>query len=489
MLQTPDRAGGLPPFEYAPSRASLSSLELRERYGLYIGGEWLAASGGTAFATIDPATENVLAQIAYAELPDVDRAVRAARRGYDKYWRKLSGAERAKYLFRLARAVADRAQQFAILETLDGGKPIRRSREVDVPQAHAHFFHHAGWADKLAWAVQGPERARPLGVVAALAPHAVPLWSAARKVAPALACGNTVVLKPSETTPLSALLLAEACRDADMPPGVVNVVTGDARTGALLVEHEAVNAVAFGGTVEAGKAVRRTIAGTAKRCSLELGARSAILVFDDAPLDQAIEGIVSTFYGNATHLTSAGARLLVQESIAAEVIERLRERLKTLRHGDPLDENTDVGPLPSRAQRDAARESVAAAVADGAEAIAAPWTPPERGFWMPATFLSGVQPSHRIARDDSESAAPALLTFRTPDEAIARANAAGEGLSAAVWSSTGALALYAAQRLTAGVVWCDALNRFDPSAPYGGRKTSGLGREGGIAGLREYLET
>ena len=476
-------------FEYAAAPESTASVALRERYGLFVGGAWVSATDDRSFATVNPATEETLAHVALASPADVDRAVRAARRGYEKYWRKLRGAERAKYVYRIARILSERAREFAVLETLDGGKPIRESRDFDVPQATAHFFYHAGWADKLAWAVDGPDRTRPLGVVGAIVPWNFPLLIAAWKLAPALACGNTVVLKPAETTSLTALALADLCAEADLPPGVVNVVTGDGSTGAALVDHPDVDKISFTGSTEVGKSILRATAGTSKRVALELGGKSAFVVYDDAPLDQAIEGIVSAIYFNAGHVCSAGSRLLVQESVAEDVIERLRARLGTIRHGDPLDKNTDVGAINSRAQRDRIVELVQSGVDEGATLVQHDWKAPERGYWYPASFFTAVQPTHRIAREEIFGPVLSIMTFRTPDEAIERANNLPYGLAAGVWTSSGSLALYTAQRLAAGVVWCNSFNQFDPSSPFGGFKESGFGREGGAAGLRAYLET
>jgi aldehyde dehydrogenase (NAD+) len=476
-------------FGYAPALESTTSVALRERYGLFIGGEWVAPADGRTFATVNPATEETLAEVASASAADVDRAVRAARRGYEKYWRKLRPAERAKYIYRIARVLSERAREFAVLETLDGGKPIRESRDFDIPQATAHFFYHAGWADKLAWAVDGPDRTRPLGVVGAIVPFNFPLLIAAWKIAPALACGNTVVLKPAETTPLTALAFADVCAEADLPPGIVNVVTGDGTTGAALVEHPDVDKISFTGSTDVGKSILRATAGTPKRVALELGGKSAFVVYDDAPLDQAIEGIVSAIYFNAGHVCCAGSRLLVQESIAEEVVERLHARLATIRHGDPLDKNTDIGAINSRAQRDRIVELVQSGIDDGATLAQVPWTPPERGYWYPASFFTNVQPTYRIAREEIFGPVLSIMTFRTPGEAIERANNLPYGLAAGVWTSSGSLALYTAQRLAAGVVWCNTFNQFDPSSPFGGVKESGFGREGGLAGLRAYLDT
>jgi aldehyde dehydrogenase (NAD+) len=477
----------LPEFGYSPSLESTAPLQILERYGLFIGGEWIQPAAGGSFATVNPATEEVLAKVAFADATDVDRAVRAARRGYEKYWRKLRPAERAKYIFRIARALTERSRELAVLETLDGGKPIRESRDFDVPQASAHFFYHAGWADKLAWALAGPERVHPLGVVGAIVPWNFPLLIAAWKLAPALACGNTVVLKPAETTPLTALLLAEICAEAELPPGVVNVITGDGRTGAALVEHGGLDKISFTGSTEVGKAIRRETAGKPLRLSLELGGKSALIVYEDAALDQAVEGIVEAIYFNQGHVCCAGSRLLVAESVYEDVVERLRARIATLRHGNPLDKNTDIGAINSRAQRDKIRELVTSGVEEGATLIQASCAFPDRGFWFPASFFTKVQPSYRIAREEIFGPVLSVMSFRTPDEAIERANNLPYGLSAGVWSGSGALAMYTAARLEAGVVWCNTFNRFDPSSPFGGYKESGFGREGGLLGLREYL--
>jgi aldehyde dehydrogenase (NAD+) len=475
---------GLP---YAPALEPAAAVELRRSYGLFIGGAWTAADGGATYGSETPATEETLALVARAAASDVERAVLAARRGYDKHWRKLKPAERSKYIFRFARILGERAREFAVLETLDSGKPIREARDFDVAQALATFFYHAGWADKLEWAVGPRDRVRPLGVVGAIVSWNIPLLAAAWKIAPALACGNTVVFKPAETTPLTALFLAQVGADAGLPPGVLNIVTGDAATGAALADHPDVDALSFTGSTDVGKALRRATAGSGKRLSLELGGKSALLLFEDAPLDQALESIVTAVYLNAGQLCSAGSRLLVQESIAAEVVERLRERLATLRHGDPLDKNTDIGAINSRRQRERIASLVASGSEEGAEYVAAPWTPPERGHWFPASFFTNVQPTYRIAREEICGPVLSIMTFRTADEAIERANNVPYGLAAGVWTSNGALALHVASRLRAGVVWCNSFNEFDPSSPFGGYKESGIGREGGIEGLKAYL--
>ncbi len=462
---------------------------LRESYGLYIGGQWTDATGDASYATLNPATEQPLTRIARGDAADIDRAVRAARRGYEKYWRKVRPAERAKYLYRVARAASERASEFARLETVDTGRPLRQTRELDIAQAVASFFYHAGWADKLAWAVESSERARPLGVVGALAAANAPLLSAVAKIAPALACGNAVVVKPSESAPLSALLLADVLAEADLPPGVVSLVTGDARTGAALAEHPGIERLAFTGSVEAGRAIRRATAGSKFSPLLELDGKPSFILYDDAALDQAVEAIVAAFACGASSIRSAGWRLLVQESIAQDVGERLRSRLQTLRHGDPLDPDTDVGAVGSRARRDDLVALAEGAAEAGADVFATAWTTPERGFWFPATVANNAGPALRVAREDAYGPLLAVMTFRTPDEAVALANTVSGGVAAAVWTSSGALALHTAQRVAAGVIWCNAIDRSDPSSPQGGFRESGIGRAGGIAGLRAYLES
>jgi aldehyde dehydrogenase (NAD+) len=473
-------------FEYAPAPESTAPVKLRRRYEHFIGGEWRKPSNSTYFESVSPSTEERLAEVAYGSPEDIADAVAAARRGYDKYWRKMPPKERAKYLYRIARAITERSRELAVLETLDGGKPIKESRDFDIPQAASHFFYHAGWADKLRYALPGSPSAEPLGVVGAIVPWNFPLLMAAWKIAPALACGNTIVLKPAETTPLTALLLADICIEADLPPGVVNVVTGDGATGAALVES-AVDKLAFTGSTEVGRVIRRSVAGSKKRLTLELGGKAAQIVFADAPLDQAVEGIVAGIYFNQGHVCCAGSRLLVQENVHDEITRRLRARIATLRLGDPLDKNTDIGAINSRAQLEKIRELVQSGIDEGGELVQAPCVLPERGFWFPPSFFTGVAPSFRIAREEIFGPVLSVLTFRTPDEAIEKANNTPYGLSAGVWTDKGSKNMYVAQRLRAGVVWCNTFNQFDPSSPFGGYRESGFGREGGWTGLREYL--
>jgi aldehyde dehydrogenase (NAD+) len=473
-------------WEYAPAPESTDVVRLQERYGLFVNGEFVEPKSGRFFETVDPATEDVLAEVAAAGPEDVDLAVRAARDAYTSRWRALPGAGRAKYLYRIARALQERAREFAVLESLNGGKPIKESRDVDIPLAAAHFFYYAGWADKLEYAF--PNRTpHPLGVAGQVIPWNFPLLMAAWKLAPALATGNTAVLKPAETTPLTALLLGEVIQEAELPPGVVNILTGAGDTGASLVEHPDVNKVAFTGSTEVGKVIRRRIAGTGKRLTLELGGKAANIVFEDAPIDQAVEGVVNGIYFNQGHVCCAGSRLLVQEPIFEPLLEKLKARLGTLRVGNPLDKNTDVGAINSRTQLEKIRELVASGVEEGAEMYQPPCDLPERGFWFAPTLFTGVSQSHRIAREEIFGPVLSILTFRTPEEAVEKANNTPFGLSAGVWTEKGSRILWMAERLRAGVVWANTFNRFDPASPFGGYKESGFGREGGRHGLEPYL--
>jgi aldehyde dehydrogenase (NAD+) len=474
-------------FDYAPAPETVRPT-IRDRYGLFIDGTWCEPASTHYFESINPANEVRLAQVAYADRSDVDRAVRSARKAYDKYWRKLRPADRAKYVYRIARAITERSRELAVLETMDGGKPIRESRDFDIPAAAAHFFYYAGWADKLEWALRAGREPRSLGVCGQIVPWNFPLLMAAWKLAPALACGNTIVLKPAETTPLTALALAQIVQDADLPPGVVNIVTGDGATGAALVEHDDVDKIAFTGSTEVGKAIARTVAGTKKRLTLELGGKAAHIVFADAPMDQAIEGVVNGIYFNQGHVCCAGSRLLVEERVHEEVVVRLTERLQTLRLGDPLDKNTDVGAINSRTQLEKIEELVRSGVEQGATLVQQQCELPTRGFFFPASFFTGVHPAHRIAREEIFGPVLSIMTFRTPDEAIEKANNTPYGLSAGIWTDKGSKNMFVAQHLRAGVVWCNTFNQFDPSSPFGGYRESGFGREGGVHGLFEYLD-
>ncbi len=473
-------------FDYAPAPESRDVVHLESSYGLFIDGEFVEPESRTTFKTVNPATEEVLAEVAEAGDADVDRAVAAARRAYDRVWSRLPGRERGKYLFRIARLIQERSRELAVLESLDNGKPIRESRDVDVPLAAAHFFYYAGWADKLEHAGVGPDP-QPLGVAGQVIPWNFPLMMLAWKIAPALACGNTVVLKPAESTPLTALLFADICRQADLPPGVVNILTGAGPTGRALVEHDGIDKVAFTGSTEVGKAIARSIAGTRKRATLELGGKAANIVFDDAPVDQAVEGIVNGIFFNQGHVCCAGSRLLVQEPVAEEVVDRLKRRLTTLRVGDPLDKNTDVGAINSAEQLARIRELSQVGEDEGAVRWSPPCELPERGFWFAPTLFTDVSQTHRIAQEEIFGPVLSVLTFRTPDEAVAKANNTPYGLSAGVWTDKGSRILWMADRLRAGVVWANTFNRFDPTSPFGGYKESGYGREGGRHGLEAYL--
>ncbi len=476
-----------PTWDYAPAPEARDLASIRSSYGLFIGGRFVDPAEGGSFATVEPATGQVLAEVGEGSAADVDRAVRAARRAFPR-WSARPAVDRGRYLYRIARIIQERSRELAVLETIDNGKPIRETRDVDLPLVAAHFFHHAGWADKLAWAGLGPDP-RPLGVAGQVIPWNFPLLMLAWKIAPALACGNTVVLKPAETTPLTALAFAEICQEADLPPGVVNIVPGAGETGRALVEHPGVDKVAFTGSTEVGKAIARAVAGTGKKLTLELGGKAANIVFDDAPIDEAVEGIVSGIFFNQGHVCCAGSRLLVQESVHDAVVARLQRRLATLRLGDPLDKNTDIGAVNSAEQLERVSELVAAGQAEGATMWQPPCTLPEWGWWHPPTIFTGVAQSHRIAREEIFGPVLSVLTFRTPDEAIAKANNTTYGLSAGVWTEKGSRILWAAERLRAGVVWANTFNRFDPASPFGGYKESGFGREGGRQGLASYLDS
>ena len=474
-------------FDYAPAPESVRP-QIRDDYGLFIDGRWTPPESGLSFETVNPATETVLARVAQADAADVDRAVRAARKGYDKYWRKLKPADRAKYIYRIARAITERSRELAVLETMDGGKPIKESRDFDIPLAAAHFFYNAGWADKLEWVMRAGREPQPLGVCGQIVPWNFPLLMAAWKIAPALACGNTVVLKPAETTPLTALALAQIIEEADLPPGVVNVITGDGTTGAALVEHPDVDKIAFTGSTEVGKIIARRLAGSDKRLTLELGGKAAHIVFADAPMDQAIEGVVNGIYFNQGHVCCAGSRLLVEERVHDEIVVRLTERLQTLRLGDPLDKNTDIGAINSRAQLEKIEELVRSGVEQGATLVQQQCDLPSRGFFFPASFFSNVHQSHRIAREEIFGPVMSIIPFKTADEVVDRANRTTYGLAAAVWTRDIKKAHAIANSVRAGTVWVNCYNVLDTRAPFGGFKQSGIGRELGEYGLQQYTE-
>ncbi|THV43329.1 aldehyde dehydrogenase family protein [Glycomyces buryatensis] len=472
-------------FDYAPAPESVRP-DIKEHYGLFIGGEFTDAADGAVFKSVNPSNEEVLFTVAEAGEADVAAAVAAARQAHETVWGPMSGAERGKYLFRIARLLQEKAREFAVAETLDNGKPIKETRDFDVPTAAQHFFYHAGWADKLSYAGVGANP-KSLGVIGQVIPWNFPLLMLSWKIAPALACGNTVVLKPAETTPLTALMFAELCQEADLPPGVVNILPGAGAAGAAVV-NSPVDKVAFTGSTAVGRAIAGAVAGSKKKVTLELGGKAANIVFDDAPIDQAVEGIVNGIFFNQGHVCCAGSRLLVQESIADEVLARLKDRIATLRVGDPLDKNTDVGAINSAEQLARITALTEAGEGEGAEV----WQPscdlPETGFWFRPTIFTGVQQSMRIAKEEIFGPVLSVLTFRTPDEAIAKANNTPYGLSAGVWTEKGSKILWAAQRLRAGVVWANTFNQFDAASPFGGLKESGYGREGGRQGLEAYLD-
>ena len=475
------------PFEYAPALESTAIVSIAERYNLFINGKFVAPKSGKYFSTINPATEKSLSKIAEASAADVDLAVQAARGAYSKVWSKMPPAERGKYLFRIARILQERAREFAVLETLDNGKPIRESRDTDIPLAAAHFFYHAGWADKLAHAGLG-DAPKPYGVVGQIIPWNFPMLMLAWKVAPALATGNTVVLKPAETTSLTALLFAEVCQQADLPEGTVNIITGAGSTGSALVNHPGIDKIAFTGSTEVGKLIATSIAGTKKSATLELGGKAANIIFDDAAIDEAVEGIVNGIFFNQGHVCCAGSRLLVQENIHDEVIEKLKVRMSHIRLGNPLDKNTDIGAINSADQLAKIKEMTLAGNAEGAEQWSAPCEMPSTGYWFAPTIFTGVSQTHRIAREEIFGPVLSVLTFRTPQEAVEKANNTPYGLSAGVWSEKGSKILWTAAKLRAGVIWANTFNKFDPASPFGGYKESGWGREGGRHGLSAYLK-
>ena len=473
-------------FEYANAPESKAIAKIASSYDLFIGGKFVKPKKGKSFNTINPATEEILAKIAYADKLDIDLAVASARSAYTKVWSKLPAKERGKYLYRIARILQERAREFAVVETLDNGKPIRESRDTDIPLAAAHFFYHAGWADKLEYAGFG-NKPKPLGVVGQIIPWNFPLLMLAWKIAPALATGNTVVLKPAETTPLTALLFAEVCQQAGLPDGVVNIITGDGITGAALVNHPDVNKIAFTGSTEVGKAIARSIAATKKSATLELGGKAANIIFEDAAIDEAVEGVVNGIFFNQGHVCCAGSRLLLQENVMDEVLEKLKKRMSLIRVGDPMDKNTDLGAINSSEQLKRIKELSSTGDAEGANR----WSPecklPSKGYWFAPTIFTGVSQSHRIAREEIFGPVLSVLTFRTPAEAIEKANNTMYGLSAGIWSDKGSKILWAAKQLKAGVIWSNTFNKFDPASPFGGYKESGWGREGGRHGLAGYL--
>ncbi len=474
-------------WEYAPAPESSDYIKLPPRHELFIDGKFVAPSTGKYFETINPATEAKLSEIALGSESDVDKAVKAARRAYENVWGKMPGRERAKYLYRIARLIQEKSRELAVLETMDGGKTIKESRDVDLPLVAAHFFYYAGWADKLKYAFPGKTPA-PLGVAGQIIPWNFPLLMAAWKIAPALACGNTVVLKPAETTSLTAIQLARIFQEAELPDGVVNIVTGAGETGAALVNHSDVDKLAFTGSTEVGKRIAQAVAGTKKKLTLELGGKAANILFEDAPIDQAIEGVIAGIYFNQGHVCCAGSRLFVQEGIYPTVIKKLRDRIQTLRVGNPLDKNTDIGAINSRAQLDKIKQLVQSGVDEGAEVTQSSCPLPSKGYWFPPTFLTGVTTANRVAQEEIFGPVLSVMTFRTPEEAVERANNIPYGLSAGVWTDKGSKIFKMVNNLRAGVIWANTYNKFDPTSPFGGYKESGFGREGGLQGLGAYLK-
>ena len=473
-------------WQYAPALESKGAASIKSRYDLFINGEWQKPSGDKYFDTINPATEQKLSEVAEANVADVDKAVSAARKAYEKVWKKMPAKERAKYIFRIARMVQEKARELAIIETLNGGKAIRESRDFDVPTAANHFFYYAGWADKLEYAF--PNRGtEPLGVAGQIIPWNFPLLMAAWKIAPALATGNTVVLKPAETTSLTALKLAEIIQESDLPPGVVNIITGAGATGAAIVNHPDINKIAFTGSTDVGKIIQKAIAGTNKKATLELGGKAANIIFEDAPIDQAVEGVVNGIYFNQGHVCCAGSRLYVQESVAKEVIRKLKDRIESLIVGDPMDKNTDIGAINSKQQLETIHKYLKIGEAEGSEMYQSSCSLPAKGFWCRPTLFTNVAQSNRIAQEEIFGPVLAILTFRTDDEVIEKANNSPYGLSAGVWTDKGSKIFNMTKRMRAGVIWANTFNKFDPSSPFGGYKESGYGREGGLHGLLPYL--
>ncbi|MBT4554102.1 MAG: aldehyde dehydrogenase family protein [Candidatus Marinimicrobia bacterium] len=473
-------------WDYSPAPEGTDHILLKDKYDLFINGEFIPGKDGKYFDTINPATEKKIAKVAEAGKTDVDKAVRSARKAYENTWSKMPAKERGKYIFRIARLLQERAREFSVIETLDGGKPIRESRDVDIPLAAAHFFYHAGWADKLEYAFPG-RSAKSLGVVGQIIPWNFPLLMAAWKIAPALATGNTVVLKPAETTPLTAMKLAEIIQEADLPPGVVNIVTGAGETGKQLVNHGDINKIAFTGSTDVGKYIMKSVAGSGKKYTLELGGKAANIIFEDAAIDQAVEGIVNSIFFNQGHVCCAGSRLYVQEGVADEVISKLRKRMDSLIVGDPLDKNTDIGAINSKMQLDKIKEYVKLGIDEGGTIFQPSCSLPKKGYWFAPTIFTDVSQSNRIVQEEIFGPVLAIQTFRTVDEVINKANNSPYGLSSGVWTDKGSKIFKVTQDIRAGVIWANTFNKFDPASPFGGYKESGVGSEGGIEGLSGYV--
>lgn len=473
-------------WDYSPAPESTDHIQLKDQYDLFINGKFISGAEEKYFDTINPATEEKITAVAEAGQSDIDKAVKSARKAYDKTWSKMPAKERGKYIFRIARLLQERAREFSVIETIDGGKPIRESRDVDVPLAAAHFFYHAGWADKLEYAFPG-RAAKPLGVVGQIIPWNFPLLMAAWKLAPALATGNTVVLKPAETTPLTAMKLAEIIQEADLPPGVVNIVNGAGDTGKYIVNHNDVNKIAFTGSTDVGKYIMKSVAGSGKKYTLELGGKAANIIFEDAAIDQAVEGIVNAIFFNQGHVCCAGSRLYVQESVADEVISKLQKRMQSLIVGDPLDKNTDIGAINSKMQLDKIKMYVKLGLDEGGSIYQSSCSIPKKGFWHAPTIFTDVSQSNRIVQEEIFGPVLAIQTFRTVDEVIAKANNSPYGLSGGVWTDKGSKIFKVTQDIRAGVIWANTFNKFDPTSPFGGYKESGMGREGGLEGLMPYV--
>ena len=473
--------------KYSPALQSSDFIKLKNRYELFINGKFTKPNSGSYFNTINPATEEKLSQVAKANQKDVDSAVKAAKNAYNKVWSKLPPRERGKYIYRIARLIQERSREFSILESLDGGKPIRESRDVDIPLAAAHFFYYAGWADKLEYAFP-VKNIKPLGVAGQIIPWNFPLLMAAWKIAPALACGNTVVLKPAETTPLTALKLAELIQDADLPPGVVNIVTGAGKTGEEIVNHPNIDKIAFTGSTEVGKFIQKSLAGSKKKYTLELGGKAANIIFEDAAINQAVEGIINSIFFNQGHVCCAGSRLFIQEGIVSEVMDKLKSRMESLIVGNPLDKNTDIGAINSKIQLEKITRLVDEGIEEGGNIYQSECSLPKKGFWYKPTLFSDVSQSHKIVQEEIFGPVLAIQTFRTVNEVVEKANNTPYGLSGGVWTDKGAKLFSVTKNIRAGVLWANTFNKFDPTSPFGGYKESGIGREGGIHGLNAYLE-
>ena len=473
-------------WDYSPAPESTDHIQLKDQYDLFINGEFIPAVDGKYFDTINPSNEKKIAEVAEAGKADIEKAVASAQKAYDKTWSKMHPKERGKYIYRIARLLQERAREFSVIETMDGGKPIRESRDVDVPLAAAHFFYHAGWADKLEYAFPG-RVAKPLGVVGQIIPWNFPLLMAAWKLAPALATGNTVVLKPAETTPLTAMKLAEIIQEADLPPGVVNIVNGAGETGKFLVNHGDINKIAFTGSTDVGKYIMKSVAGSGKKYTLELGGKAANIIFEDAPIDQAVEGIINAIFFNQGHVCCAGSRLYVQEGVADEVIAKLQKRMESLIVGDPLDKNTDIGAINSKMQLDKIKMYVKLGKDEGGKIHQTACSLPKKGYWFAPTIFTDVSQSNRIVQEEIFGPVLAIQTFRTVDEVITKANNSPYGLSGGVWTDKGSKIFKVTQDIRAGVIWANTFNKFDPSSPFGGYKESGVGSEGGIEGLSGYV--